>query len=167
MKRMAGVFLVLAMLVSANALASDDPRVDAKAAFERKDYAEAAKLIEPLASQGDAAAQFNLGVLYINGQGVERNAATAASWFDKAARQGNALAQLNLGILFREGMGVEKDLPRAYMWLDMAVPGLHGDDNQQAVRHRRELSKEMTAEQMQEALDMIDNCQQVGVKNCD
>lgn len=161
------VGLLMVALASGAALASDDPRADARAAFERKDYAEAAKIIEPLASQGDEAAQYNLGVLYINGQGVGKDPAAAASWFEKAARQGNALAQFNLGVLFRDGRGVEADYPRAYMWLEMAIPGLHGNENGQAVRYHRELATQMTPEQMQSAADMIDNCQQVGVKNCD
>lgn len=148
-------------------LASDNPQADAKAAFENHDYAAAARLLEPLAAQGDGAAQYNLGTLYNSGRGVTRDLAVAASWYEKAARQGKALAQLAIGAMYRNGQGVEADYPRAYMWLTMAAEGLTGADNQQAEIFLRDLKARMTPEQMQSALDMVDNCQQVGVKNCD
>jgi hypothetical protein len=46
------------------------PGEDAMAAFARGDYTTALRLLRPLADQGDAQAQYNLGVLYDNGQGV-------------------------------------------------------------------------------------------------
>ncbi|HEY4345808.1 MAG TPA: tetratricopeptide repeat protein [Parvibaculum sp.] len=149
------------------ALASDNPQADAKAAFENHDYAAAAKILEPVAAQGDAAAQYNLGMLYGSGLGVAKDQAAAASWYEKAARQGKGLAQLAIGVMYRNGQGVEADYPRAYMWLTMSASELTGTDNQQAMRFLKELKAQMTPEQMQSALDMVDNCQQVGVKNCD
>jgi len=46
---------------------------DATDAYERKDYETAYKLILPLAEQGYAEAQYNLGIMYSKGQGVQRN----------------------------------------------------------------------------------------------
>ena len=149
------------------ALAADSPQAEAKAAFENHDYATAARILELLAAQGDAAAQYNLGTLYNSGRGVTKDLAVAASWYEKAARQGKGLAQLAIGVMYRNGQGVEVDYPRAYMWLTMSIDGLTGTDNQQAERFLKELKAQMTPEQMQSALDMVDNCQQVGVKNCD
>lgn len=161
------IWLLLFALTSTAALASDNPQLDAKNAFERGDYATAAKILEPLAERGDAAAQYNLGTLYNSGRGVTKDLALAASWYEKAARQGKALAQLAIGAMYRNGQGVDVDYPRAYMWLTMAASGLTGTDNQQTERILKELRTEMTPEQMQSALDMVDNCQQVGVRNCD
>ena len=42
---------------------------------------------EKAAAQGDAKAQYNLGVLYGNGQGVPKNNAKARAWWEKAAAQ--------------------------------------------------------------------------------
>ncbi len=53
------------------------------------------------AEQGDAAAQYNLGTLYFNGQGVPKNYAEAEKWFRLAANQGNAMAQTALNRLYR------------------------------------------------------------------
>ena len=44
----------------------------------------------PLAEQGNAMAQFNLGHMYANGYGVRENDKTAVKWFTKAAKQGYA-----------------------------------------------------------------------------
>jgi uncharacterized protein len=64
----AAVFLVIAMCVAAPAGAA--PMDDAAAALRRGDYATALKVIRPLAEQGSAMAQFNLGVSYDQGWGV-------------------------------------------------------------------------------------------------
>src|SRR5438477_245191 len=52
-------------------------------------YLNAAKLNHPLA-------QFNLGLMYAKGDGVERNDGEASMWIRKAAEQGDAGAQFNL-----------------------------------------------------------------------
>jgi TPR repeat protein len=61
---------------------------DAVDAHARGDYAKALRLIRPLANDGDASAQFNLGLMYTTGQGVQQDNAAAALWFRKAAEQG-------------------------------------------------------------------------------
>ncbi len=63
--------------------------------------------------QGLAAAQFDLGVSYQNGQGVRRDYGKAAVLYKKAADQGLAAAQCNLGILYQNGQGVPKDYAKA------------------------------------------------------
>ncbi len=48
------------------------------------------------AEQGDAAAQYNLGLCYCNGWGVSKDMTEAVEWYRKAAEQGNAPAQEKL-----------------------------------------------------------------------
>ena len=48
-------------------------------------------LIRPLANHGDASCQFNLGLMYMTGHGVQQDDTAAALWFRKAAEQGYAL----------------------------------------------------------------------------
>ena len=57
------------------------------------------------AEQGYADAQYNLGILYANGQGVTQDYAEAARWYRKAADQGDAIAQINLDDLARKAQG--------------------------------------------------------------
>jgi hypothetical protein len=73
------------------------------------------------AKSGNAAAQFNLGVLYKDGQGVPQDYAQAAVWFRKAAEQGNADAQFNLGILYKDGQGIPQDYAQAAAWYRKAA----------------------------------------------
>lgn len=58
-------------------------------AAQSGDYATALREWTPLAEQGDAIAQFNLGVMYETGQGVPQDYKTAVKWYRLAAKQGN------------------------------------------------------------------------------
>ena len=87
----------------------------------RGDYAAALREWRPLAEQGDALAQYNLGVLYRKGRGVPQDDVQARQWYAKAAAQGQAKAQFNLGTLYFNGEGVPKDYPQALRWFRLAA----------------------------------------------
>ncbi len=72
---------IMALAVPSNA----GPFEDGNAAYQRGDYATALRLWRPLAEQGDAGAQYNLGLMYREGQGVSQDDAEAAKWYRKAA----------------------------------------------------------------------------------
>ena len=55
------------------------------------------------AEHGDADAQYNLGLMYYNGQGIDQDYREAVKWYQKAAEQGNADAQNNLGLMYNKG----------------------------------------------------------------
>lgn len=87
---------------------------------------------------GDAGAQFNLGVCYAKGEGVEKDAAQAAEWIRKAAEQGHAEAQYNLAMFYANGIGVEKDAAQAAFWFRKAADqGL-----QEAIQALRDLASD-------------------------
>jgi len=90
-------------------------------AYHRGDYATALRELRSPAEQGVASAQFNLGLLYANGQGVSKDDAQARQWYEKAAAQGHADAQVNLGILFVYGRGVQQDYKMAVYWLRLSA----------------------------------------------
>ncbi|HFB4418182.1 TPA: tetratricopeptide repeat protein [Neisseria gonorrhoeae] len=79
------------------------------------------------AEQGNAAAQFNLGVMYENGQGVRQDYVQAVQWYRKASEQGDVQAQYNLGLMYYDGRGVRQDLALAQEWLGKACQ--NGDQN--------------------------------------
>jgi uncharacterized protein len=85
-------------------------------AYHRGDYATALHEWQPLAKQGHAAAQYRLGLLYSNGQGVQKDDAQARQWFEKAASQGHVDAQVNLGSLYDYGRGGAQDFKMAVRW---------------------------------------------------
>jgi TPR repeat protein len=66
-------------------------------------------------------AQFNLGFMYDNGQGVQQDFKQAAAWYRKAADQGNAHAQCNLGVVYENGEGVQPDFKQAAAWFRKAA----------------------------------------------
>ena len=57
------------------------------------------------AEQGNASAQFELGLMYANGVGVPQDDAEAVKWYRLAAEQGYASAQLELGRMYANGAG--------------------------------------------------------------
>ncbi len=102
-----------------------DPIEDAVAARLRGDYADALRILRPLASRGDANAQSNLGFMYATGQGVTRDHAEAAKWYRLAAEQGRANAQYNLGRMYARGEGVPRDEAEAAKRWRAAADQLH------------------------------------------
>ena len=79
------------------------------AAYERGDYATALREWQPLAEQGDAKAQFSMGVMYAQGQGVPQDYNAAAQWYRRAAEQGDAVAQSILDAMYAMGQNVPPD----------------------------------------------------------
>ncbi len=115
------MLLVYACLFGLTAQAKADALIDAESAFNDKDYARAAKLLRPLAEQGNANAQLNLGVMYENGQGVLQEYREAAKWYRLAAEQGNVPAQANLGVIYRNGQGVLQNYQEALKWTRLSA----------------------------------------------
>ncbi len=94
---------------------------EGQAACQRGDYATTLREWRPLAKQGDAAAQNNLGVMYKMGLGVPQDYAEAVRWHRKAAEQGDAIAQNNLGVMYAKGQGVPQDDAEAVKWFRKAA----------------------------------------------
>ena len=80
-----------------------------------------------LADQGDADAQWQMGVRYHNAEDVPHDDAQAMKWFLRAAEQGNVAAQSALGAYYWAGRGVPEDLSQAYLWSAIALA--NGDEN--------------------------------------
>jgi len=90
-------------------------------AYNRKDYKTALEKWRPLAEQGHADTQYNLGIMYKEGQGVAQDYKEAVKWYRKAAEQGDADAQYNLGVMYDNGQGVAQDYKEAVKWYRKAA----------------------------------------------
>ncbi len=75
------------------------------------------------ADQGDADAQFGLGLKYSMGTDDGKNFAQAVEWYQKAASQNHTLAQFNLSMMFASGHGVPQNDTTALMWTRKAAEG--------------------------------------------
>ena len=89
--------------------------------YEAKDYNQAVYWYRKAAEQGNATAQFNLGVFYASGYGVNKDYYQAVYWYKRAAEQGNMYAQCNLGVCYESGIGVNKDIEQAVFWYRKAA----------------------------------------------
>ena len=92
-----------------------------KAAYARSDYKNAFREFKTEANRGHARAQFALGFMYYNGQGITRNYAEAAKWYRKAAEHGIADAQSRLGFMYANGLGVPRNYAAASKWYRKAA----------------------------------------------
>ena len=119
--------------------------------------------LQTLATQGNAIAQFNLGVLHDVGRGVAQDYAQAVKWYRLAAAQGHAGAQFNLGGMYFEGQGVAQDYVRAYQWFTLAgVAGYAG-----AVKNRNSIATLMTPEQITQAQGLARDCRRRNWVDCE
>lgn len=96
---------------SATDRGSSDQRLQAKSLPE----------LRKLAGQGDAEAQWQMGVRFHNGEGVPHDDAQAMQWFERAAEQGHVTAQGALGAYYFAARGVPRDLSKAYFWSMIAM----------------------------------------------
>ena len=122
-------------------------------AYNRKDYKEALRWYRLSAEQGDALAQYNLGNMYREGQGVPQDYKEAVKWYRLSAEQGFASAQYNLGVMYEIGQGVLQDYALAHMWFNLS--GSNGDKH--AVHNRDIIEKRMSPTQIEKAQEMARN----------
>lgn len=116
------VAAILAAIVTA-ATISTASAADFRAgwdAYQRGDFEKALQEWRPLAESGHVSAQFNLGVMYDEGRGVEVSRDKAIEWWTKAGEQGDMQAQHNLALLYISA-GSEADYDKALSWLRRAA----------------------------------------------
>ena len=109
----AGVALALSIVAPVMAASLEDAVV----AYRRADYATAFQVYHFLADQGLAVAQFNLGLMYANGQGVSKDETEAMKWYRLAADQGRSDAQYQLGHLSHQ----QNNFAEAVKWFRLAA----------------------------------------------
>jgi TPR repeat protein len=117
-----------------------------------RDRAAAFRLFERAANRGYANAQYHLGFMYHHGHAVQRSQTEALRWYRAAAAQGDVAAQYNLGKMYAHGLVVARDLVEAHMWLELAARE-RTSIRPLATRDRRDLEKEMSAAEIEEATE--------------
>lgn len=119
MRKLLTILLLLPLLAVAG------PLDDGLAAFHQDNYAQAFNIWKPLAEAGNADAQYNVGLLYMKGLGVEKNSRTARQLFMAAAKQGQPDAQYNLGLMYYNGTTVFRSDKDAFLWWEKAAAQNH------------------------------------------
>ena len=122
MKKMTKIFyLAFTLLLGSASMSWSADIQKGLTAAQRGDFATALREWTPLAKQGNAYAQYNLGQMYRQGKGVPQDDKTAVKWYRLAAEQGNASAQTVLGAMYNEGQGVTQNYKTAVKWFRLAA----------------------------------------------
>ena len=152
--------LILLLLVPSLSWGADSEK--GLTAYNQGDYATAIKEWTPLAEQGNASAQSNLGIMYSKGVGVVQNYKTAVKWYTLAAEQGHAKAQYNLGYRYGNGQGVLQDNIYAHMWFNIAA----SSGVSEATEGRTLIQKNMTTADISKAQELARQCVNKNYKDC-
>jgi TPR repeat protein len=134
--------MIMAMQMSLGSDVRAGKLLEAQNAFYRGDYDAALKLIRPLANEGDAVAQYNMGFFNFQGITLSQDDAAAAKWFRKSAVQGYTKAQCALAVAY--GLAARQDHAEAQYSL---AARRHGNANKQI--------RDLTAEQRDRAASKI------------
>ena len=153
-------FLLFTLFLGASSYSADFNK--GLTAAQSGDFATALKEWKPLAEEGNAVAQNNLGLMYHNGWGVPQDYKEAARLYRLAAEQGDADAQGNLGVMYVFGKGVTKDFVYAHMWGNIAL--MNGNERGASVKGH--VAEKMTSSQIEEAQRLARECVKKNYKGC-
>ena len=110
------LFVLAVFFISATPVAAAAELKVGLAAIRSGDYLAALLVFRPLAKQGNARAQYQLGQIYSQGRGAPKDYELAAEWYRKAAKHGHVEAQFDLGALYWRGVGVPHSNELAVKW---------------------------------------------------
>lgn len=114
-------FRIIFFLVLMVSTAFAGPLEDGRAAYGREDYKAALKLLQPLAENGNAEAEYVLGNLYFYGHGVAKNKAEGLKWWTKSGEHGHVPALTTLTMAYTsDWFGLTKDEAEASKWFGKA-----------------------------------------------
>ena len=116
-----------------------------------QDRAQAAAWYRKAAEQGDAKAQFNLGLMYRYGPGYSPNLDRWVEAFGPPPGHAGQAAPGNPAAKYNSGTGVPKDYVEAHKWMSLAAARATGDNQKRFADTRDSLAKVMTPEQIAEA----------------
>jgi hypothetical protein len=99
----------------------DEVYLTAVRAYTKEDYLAAFETFQALAREGDATAQFVVGVMYFEGQGQRKNLRESFDWFRRAVAQNHGPAKMMLGLFYVSGYGVKVNHQEAFKWFNSAA----------------------------------------------
>ena len=143
MRKLIGLVVLSIAAVSARADFNDGV-----VAYSMGEYQTAYNTMRSLAETADHGyAQYYVGMMYLNGQGVEQSFEDAGAWFLKAAEHSIPQAQFKLGQLYFNGQGLPRDYERAYAWYRAGAAHKHT----RSLEALTEAKSRLSAEELREA----------------
>ena len=144
MKKLCLIF-ILGLIISLPVRADFN---DGVVAYLMGQYNRAYSTMRSLAeSSNHAYAQYYVGMMHLNGQGVEQDYKEAGVWFRKASEQSIPQAQFKLGSLYMKGQGLPQDYEFAYSWYRVA--SIHG--HKKSIEAMPGARDKLSEEEMKEA----------------
>ena len=135
--------------------------------FSSENYDAALREWMPLAVQGQANAQFAIGVMYATGRGVNKSNSEAAYWYLLSAKGGNVLAQIEIGTMYAFAPAfdgaVDLDFVASHMWLNIAA----SSGNEEAIEMRDRVASFMTDHAIHEAQRKASQCIRSNYEDCE
>jgi hypothetical protein len=98
---------------------------DGRRAYDAGHFNDAMGIWAGLSRQGNAEAEFGLGLLYDLGNGTEEDPGTAFFWYKLAAEAGLPAAQFNVAAMYDGGRGVARSSENAALWYARAAAHGH------------------------------------------
>lgn len=89
--------------------------------FVQRQYDRAFKELKPVADRGDPGAQFFVGAMYLEGQGVAQDVKTGMKYLEASAKQGDSGAQFRIGRIYYDGKIQPQDLSKAKIFTRKAA----------------------------------------------
>ena len=152
MVRLTTLVLVAAFLLSGGVAPAHAGFDDTLKIYKKGDYQTAFEQFKELADDGNHGAQYYLGEMYRQGNGVQINLQEALKWYSLSSETNNAAPQYRLGNIYESGQAGSEDLKAAYMWYALASINGHGAGKQSMER----VAERMSAAEIAEAKKMVD-----------
>ena len=112
-------FTIIFFLISSASISADFKK--GYDALLKGDYKSAFVEFQKLAKDGDIISMYNLGRMYQNGLGVDRDFEKAMKLYLTSAKEGYSLSYNNIGQMYSLGQGVEKDHKVSMNWYKLGV----------------------------------------------
>jgi TPR repeat protein len=97
------LILTISLAIASGTAMADNKLDDGVTAMLRGDNATALKVFRPLATGGNAEAQYYMGYMYQSGTGVPVDKTKALEWYNRAAAQGHTGASVQARVLAHTG----------------------------------------------------------------
>ena len=162
MNKLHSLVLAITLLLGSVSVATAQNFQKGFDAYNAGDYQTALREWRPLAEQGDAAAQYNLALVYMGGEGVPQDYAEAVKWYRLAVEQGHASAQYNLAVHYKNGEGVLQSNVMAHMWSNISSANGHPTSGER----KDALAGQMTQADIAKAQEMARECMNSSYSNC-
>ena len=135
-KSLSSVAVACAVILAAPS--SDADLREGYEAFADGRYEQAYEELLPLAGRNNPIAAYYLGIMYLDGAGVARDAQAGVLWLTRAAERGHTAAQLRLALVYERGDGIVQDYQLASQWMTAAAEGGNADAHYYLGRYYRD-----------------------------